>query len=111
MPRPGSGARGGCVAGLVHLREEVLASPERGQVGVHDGGGRGDALGAADVRVAQVVGQLVEVVSSELVVILDDSVVAWSARACNGRGKERWIRLMKTELTLEIKKGRKLIRE
>ena len=61
--------------GLVHT---VLDSPgpRRDQVGVVHGGGDGDAAGAAGVGVAQLVGQGLELVSAEAVIIPETAVVA-----------------------------------
>ena len=47
------------------LLHEVVAGPEGHEVGVVGGGGDGDGPGAAHVGVAQLVGQLLQLVSFE----------------------------------------------
>ena len=51
-------------------------SSEGDQVGVVGGGGDGDAPGAPDVGVAQLVGQLLQLVSVKVVIIPEHVVVA-----------------------------------
>ena len=59
-------------------------------MGVVGGGGVGDAAGAADVGVAELVGEALELVSVEVVVVPEDVVVGGAARALGGyRGEEQ----------------------
>ena len=58
------------------LVEDVVSGPNGDQVGVVSGGGNGDASGATGVGVAQLVGQGLELVSGEAVIIPETAVVA-----------------------------------
>ena len=60
---------------------EVVASPEGDQVGVVGGGGVRDTSGAPDVGVAQLVGEALQLVGRELVVVPQDVVVGGATRA------------------------------
>ena len=55
---------------------QVVPGPEGHQVGVVGRGGDGDGPGAPDVGVAQLVGQLLQLVSVEMVIIPEDVIVA-----------------------------------
>ena len=58
-------------------------------MGVVRRGGDGDGASAPDVGVAQLVGQLLQLVSIEMIIIPKDVVVTWSRCAldtCNGGG-------------------------
>ena len=58
-------------------------------MGVVGRGGDGDGARASDVGVAQLVGQLLQLVSIEMIIIPEDVVVTWPRRAldtCNGGG-------------------------
>ena len=58
-------------------------------MGVVGRGGDGDGASAPDVGVAQLVGQLLQLVSIEMIIIPEDVVVTWPRRAldtCNGGG-------------------------
>lgn len=85
VPGRGRPARPAGHAGRVRvgLVPQVLGGPVRGKVGVHDGRRTGDAAGAAGVRVAQVEGELLQVVRGELVVVVEHRVVARTAGAWN----------------------------
>ena len=63
------------------LLHEVVPGPESDQVGVVGGGGDGDGARAPHVGVAQLVSQLLELVSVEVVVIPEDVIVAGPRRA------------------------------
>ena len=54
---------------IVFLLHQVVASPEGHQMGVVGGGGDGDRAGTSHVGVAQLVGQDLELVGVEAVVI------------------------------------------
>ena len=58
-------------------------------MGVVGRGGVGDAAGAADVGVAELVGEALELVSVEVVVVPEDVVVGGAARALGGYGGYR----------------------
>ena len=65
---------------------EVVACPEGDQVGVVGGGGVGDAAGAADVGVAELVGEALELIGVEVVVVPEHVVMGGAARALGGYG-------------------------
>ena len=82
---PGHGGRGPVLAApgqvaplaaVVLLLHQVVPGPEGHQVGVVGRGRDGDGPGAPDVGVAQLVGQLLQLVSIEVVIIPEDVVVA-----------------------------------
>ena len=58
------------------LLHEVVAGPEGHEVGVVGGGGDGDGPCAAHVGVAQLVGQLLQLVRAQAVVVPEAAVVA-----------------------------------
>ena len=71
---------------VVFLLHQMVASSEGHQVGVVRRGGDGDGPGAPDVGVAQLVGQLLELVSIEMIIVPQNVVVAGSGGAldtCN----------------------------
>ena len=73
---------------VVLLLHQVIASPEGHQVGVVGRGGDGDRPGAPDVGVAELVGQLLELISVEMVIIPEDVIVTGTGGAldtCKGR--------------------------
>ena len=59
---------------------QVVTGAEGHQVGVVGWRGDGDRAGAADVGVAQLVGEQLKLVSREAVVVPQDVVMGWSAR-------------------------------
>ena len=61
---------------VVLLVDDVVPGPDGHQVGVVGGGGDGDGARAPHVGVAQLVGQLLKLVSVEVVVIPEDVIVA-----------------------------------
>ena len=66
-------------AGRLHvvlLVDDVVPGPDGHQVGVVGGGGDGDTPGASGVGVAQLVSQLLELISAEAVVVPETAVVA-----------------------------------
>ena len=74
---------------VVLLLHQMVAGSEGHQVGVVSRGRDGDGPGAPDVGVAQLVGQLLQLVSIEMIIIPEDVVVTWPRRAldtCNGGG-------------------------
>ena len=68
---------------VVLLVYDVVPGPDSHQVGVVGGGGDGDAPGAPGVCVAQLVSQLLELVSAEAVIIPETAIVARSRGALN----------------------------
>ena len=65
---------------VMFLLNKVIACPECDEVGVVGGGGDRHTAGAANVRVAQLVGQHLQLVRAEVVVIPQHVVVGWSTR-------------------------------
>jgi len=63
---------------VVLLLHQVVPGPEGHQVGVVGRGGDGDGPGAPDVGVAQLVGQLLQLVSIEMIIVPENVVVAGS---------------------------------
>ena len=76
------------VVSIVVFLDEVIAGAERHQVGVVGRRGDGDAPRAADVRVTQLVGQTLELVRLETVVVPQDVVVGGAAGTLWGGGGE-----------------------
>ena len=60
-----------------------LPRSEGHQVRVVGGGGDGDTPGAPGVGVAQLVSQLLELISAETVIVPETAVVAWPRGALN----------------------------
>ena len=74
---------------VVLLLHQVVAGTEGNEVSVVRRSRNGDTACAADVSVAQLVGQLLQLVSIEMIIIPKDVVVTWSRCAldtCNGGG-------------------------
>ena len=69
------------LARVVVLVHQVVSRSKRHQVCVVGGGGDGDGARAPNVGVAQLVSQLLELVSVEVVVIPEDVIVAGPRRA------------------------------
>lgn len=61
------------------LFNEVISGTERHQMGVISGCGNGNRSGASDVSVTQLVGQALQVISREHVVVPKDVIVRRSA--------------------------------
>ena len=64
-----------CRLYVVLLVYDVVPGPDGHQVSVVGGGGDGDAPGAPDVGVAQLVGQLLQLISVKVVIIPEHVVV------------------------------------
>ena len=79
----GCGCRGRVLlcSPVVLLVHQVVAGAEGHQVGVVGWRGDGDGAGAAHVGVAQLVGEQLELVCGEAVVVPQDVVVGGAARA------------------------------
>ena len=86
----------GGVLDVVLLVDDVVPGPDGHQVGVVGGGGDGDRPGAPGVGVAQLVGQLLQLVSIEVVVIPEDVVVTRPACALNA--------LVRTKVEVELRR-------
>ena len=71
---------------VVLLLHQMVAGSEGHQVGVVGRGRDGDGPGAPDVGVAQLVGQLLQLVSIEMIIIPENVIVAGAGSAldtCN----------------------------
>ena len=71
---------------------QVIAGSESHQPGVVGRSGDGDGAGAADVGVAQLVGEELQLVSSEAVVIPQDVVVGGTTGSLREDGEKRLIK-------------------